>query len=754
MSIRPGFFDKVDALRQPLGSGLLLKGLFALLGMVIPLLVAYEIDSQFSIPVIDFVVESHTGVIQQVDLGSSADVSGFWPGDVILSLDGVPFTPQQKFSLGVSQVEIQRGAERLTLELPVFPLIHYNAPALIGAVLVALVFWGASVWLLLRRFQRAEIRILFVAAQAIALALLAPMANLDARPHLWPIHLSVAGLYLAAPLILHLYISFPVWLGSPLRRFRVMGTLYGLAGVAICAWLAGGWVGRWLGTFYTVMVICAAFAVMAYVYARRSTPADRRRLRLVVLGTLLAGAPAVFFYLVPDVLGLPQRLPLWLVGPCTLVAPLCYLYAILRHNLFGIDRLLNRGLVYAILSGGIFLVYVGPLLWLYRQLAAGWLLQAALLAGLTLLVGISFDWTRTRIQQGVDRLFYGGWYDYPGVIETISDALARCLERGQLEAVLTRQVAAHMQLVPGRLGFGDRGDTLPLGEDLPALQFPLEFQGATRALWVVGPHRDGEDFSASDRRILKTLARQAEPALGNVLLVEALQRQLEELRASRAALTQAQRQLLRSREDERARLARDLHDGPLQVLVGLNMQLGLLQLVQQDPPAPGALSETLAEMRTEVQALLAGLRQVCVALRPPMLDLLGLGAALRALAEEWSAQNNLPLHLSLPADAGLRSLPEETAVNLYRVAQEALANVARHACASRAALRLAWHGHALELAVEDDGAGFSLPGAHELTAGGHFGLVGMSERVAAIGGELRVESAPGAGTRIRVTWPG
>lgn len=108
------------------------------------------------------------------------------------------------------------------------------------------------------------------------------------------------------------------------------------------------------------------------------------------------------------------------------------------------------------------------------------------------------------------------------------------------------------------------------------LNFPLAFQGETRAVWRVRAHRDGEDFTDADRRILTTLARQAETALGNVLLVETLRAQLDEIRASRATLAQMQRQLLRSREEERARLARELHDGPLQDLVGLNLQLGLL----------------------------------------------------------------------------------------------------------------------------------------------------------------------------------
>jgi two-component system NarL family sensor kinase len=258
----------------------------------------------------------------------------------------------------------------------------------------------------------------------------------------------------------------------------------------------------------------------------------------------------------------------------------------------------------------------------------------------------------------------------------------------------------------------------------------------------VGGRLDGDDFTPTDRRILHTLAHQAEIALSNVLLVEALQRRLDEIR-------EGQHQLLRSREEERARLARDLHDGPVQLLVGLNMQLGLLLSSGDDTPLFGELRA----VRGEVRGLLSDLRQVCAELRPPMLDTLGLGAALRALTEEWREQHGKTVDLDLPPDAVLRSLPGEVAVNLYRVAQEALANAARHATAGRVGFCLAWDDGRLELAIEDDGHGFAVPEALcDLTAAGHFGLVGMQERVDLIGGELAIDSAPGQGTTVRVVW--
>jgi signal transduction histidine kinase len=111
------------------------------------------------------------------------------------------------------------------------------------------------------------------------------------------------------------------------------------------------------------------------------------------------------------------------------------------------------------------------------------------------------------------------------------------------------------------------------------------------------------------------------------------------------------------------------------------------------------------------------------------------------------------VQLDLPSDATLRALPGEVAVNLYRVAQEALSNVARHAAARLVSVRLVWQASRLVLTLHDDGRGFVVPAHfHDLTAQGHFGLVGMGERVNLIGGDWTVESTPGQGTTVRVAW--
>ena len=745
---------------------------FVLLALVAPMLVGYVIYFQWSTPTLDFLLDGYTGRVLTVPQDSFGDWAGLQPADVILSVDGVPFAEWQHPTVGNYPAEIDRAGQHLTLELPVVPLVKVNVAPLLTGVLVALVFWGMGTMLLWRRFRQKDVRILFLLAQVFAVAVLLLLAHpAGVRPR-WMTLLSITCFHLAAPLLLHHTLTFPVPLGSPSQRRRVLGPVYSLALVMMFGSFYWGPVGTRLGVLYTTLEVVAALGVLIYVYARHASPHDRRRLRLIVSGNLMAGVPPLLLYLLPSILGSSYRMPGWMMGPFLVIAPLSYLYATARHNLFGIDRLLNRALVYALLSLAVLLLYLGPFVAIYRLLPGDPLLQMMVAVGLTMLVGFSFNWLRTRVQRLVDRIFYGGWYDYASVIETVSDALVRTLDRNRLTEVLTRKVPAMMHLHAAQFQIGESAELEAHSQPLSpsTMQFRLAFRGQKRGLWTVGPRCDGDDLTVTDQRILQTLARQAEVALNNVLLIETLRRQLDEIRAM-------QQQLLRSREEERSRLARDLHDGPVQALVAINLQLGLL-LSQSSPPAPlptlgggsppsqsweregqgkgestSPLNDALTAMRGEVRHLLADLRQACAELRPPMLDALGLGAALRVLADEWSGQCGVAVQFDMPPDAALRSLSDEVSVNLYRVVQEALANIAHHAAAQQVTIRLAWQNSQLVLTVQDDGQGFSVPLAlHNLVSQGHFGLAGMQERVNLIGGTWKVTSTPGQGTIVHVVW--
>ena len=207
------------------------------------------------------------------------------------------------------------------------------------------------------------------------------------------------------------------------------------------------------------------------------------------------------------------------------------------------------------------------------------------------------------------------------------------------------------------------------------------------------------------------------------------------------------RQLLRLQEDERSRIARELHDELAQQCVGIRVEAAGIEDEARRRELPGVAGGARA-IRESVDRLQGAVRDMLTRLRPPMLDALGLEASLRALAGSWSQRHGIAC--SVQVDPGCETLVDEVRVALYRVAQEALTNVARHAEASRVQLVLLpeQHGRVLLLAVDDDGLG--MPGTGHR---GGLGLLGMSERVAILGGSLELASSPLGGLRIAARVP-
>ena len=218
---------------------------------------------------------------------------------------------------------------------------------------------------------------------------------------------------------------------------------------------------------------------------------------------------------------------------------------------------------------------------------------------------------------------------------------------------------------------------------------------------------------------------------------------LESLRQNR----ELARQLLRLQEDERSRFARELHDELAQQCVAIRVEAAGIEDEVRGRDLPG-VAEGARAIRDTVDHLHAVVRDMLTRLRPPMLDALGLEASLRGLAEGWSRRHGIAC--SVQVDPCCERLADEVRVALYRVAQEALTNVARHAAATQAHLALApdRDGPALLLTVDDDGRGMPAdPGRRGL------GLFGMTERVALLGGSLAVVPSPRGGVRVEVRVP-
>jgi PAS domain S-box-containing protein len=207
------------------------------------------------------------------------------------------------------------------------------------------------------------------------------------------------------------------------------------------------------------------------------------------------------------------------------------------------------------------------------------------------------------------------------------------------------------------------------------------------------------------------------------------------------------RRLLEVQEQERRRLARELHDEVGQVLTGVSLTLQSLRAA-----CPESAAQPLAEAVAVVARAIQQVRDLSLDLRPSMLDDLGLEAALRWYAQRLTRRAGLTVHLA-EAPPGQRP-PAAVETACFRVAQEALTNTVRHAGARHVWVDLIQDGAELHLIVRDDGAGFDVARARRrAAAGGSFGLLGMQERVDLLGGRLEVESSPAQGTCVHASFP-
>ena len=289
----------------------------------------------------------------------------------------------------------------------------------------------------------------------------------------------------------------------------------------------------------------------------------------------------------------------------------------------------------------------------------------------------------------------------------------------------------------GRPQVGRDVDGHPYVAALPVLAASTP-SGITGALVLAGDARD--PFTALDESFLRALGQQVGAALHSAALYRALESRTADL--ERLSL-----RMVRQHEEERRRLSRELHDETAQVFTAVKMQLGMLR-EEVDATRRPRFDRVLALIDTGIGSI----RSVTHDLRPSLLDDLGLLPALRSLGADFTERTGIAVSLAMPAGA-LPSLPEDADLALFRALQEGLSNVARHARATTVTVRLAVEPAGLRLTVTDDGGGLphgADPARWERE--GHMGLVGMRERIGALGGSVSLENVDG-GAALRIWVP-
>lgn len=272
----------------------------------------------------------------------------------------------------------------------------------------------------------------------------------------------------------------------------------------------------------------------------------------------------------------------------------------------------------------------------------------------------------------------------------------------------------------------------------------------TPVIWAFENYYAAQQQAEELRRAQLVLRQSlAEQDSLNRQLIGRLRNQVEALDRLNLALQEASRRLITEREAERKALARELHDQVIQDLLSYIYQLEEVE----DETAGEAERQELAKIRDGVRQVVGNLRQVCSDLRPPTIDRHGLSAAIRSLASQWSEQSGIPVELNI--DAGLGRLPEPIELSVFRIIQEGLTNVRKHAAATRVTLTLERTPTAsLVVRLVDNGQGTAAPvDMASLAEQKHYGLVGIGERVSLLGGTLQVTSPPEGGLELQVEIP-
>jgi signal transduction histidine kinase len=503
---------------------------------------------------------------------------------------------------------------------------------------------------------------------------------------------------------------------------------------------------QWFSPLRLVPNLClilTGIAAQLYRYWRVSGPTQRQQTRLVVFGVtaaLTVMAIAQVALLVFDVSSVFSILAAYIMTYLALlVIPLVIGIAILRYQLWEIRILVNHALVYGALTACVVAVYVLVVGTLSALVQTSANLLISLVA--TGLVAVIFQPLRARLQRHVNRLVYGVRDDPYAVLAQLNRRLEATLAPETVLPTIVETVAQALRLPYAAIALDQDGIcTTAAAVGVPVsdtIRLTLSHGGEPIGLLILAPRAPGAPFSAADQRLLDDLIIQASATVHRVRLMADLQRMA-------ANLQQSREQLVSAREEERRRLRRDLHDGIGPTLAGIAQQLDTARrLAARDPAAAEAL---LIDLKAQVKTSITDIRRLVYALRPPVLDELGLVSALREHAAPFNEADGMHVMIAAPAD--LPPLPAAVEVAAYRIAVEALTNATRHANARICTVRIALKSSGvLRLEIADDGCG--LP-AH--THAG-VGITAMHERAAEVGGTLRIMARAEGGTCVHVRLP-
>lgn len=710
-----------------------------------------------------------SGVTIEPHLGTAASTP-FRPGDRVIAMMGRsveawaallldPALPRPMVRDGDPiAYTIERNGRQFDVTFTARPFDTLSALAEDWGVLVlALSMQIVGVYLFARRPAEAAVRALLIVgtgmfASTVPWALGMQVTDLATASGFW-LYALTAGL--AYSLFwcgaLHFALVFPKPHRFVADRRRLVGMAYvvpivaqilvivGVAAAsgrvlpAISAWLLGQ-------AAIGVAAIVTSVALIGHSYFRLADPISRLQLRWVAGAVALAAISGLALWFVPELIMGEPLLPRSAVALLALPFPFALAIAIEHHHLFDLDKVVNRSLVYGGLTVGILMTYTLTVALIGGLIPGNAPYAVALLgAGAVALAALPL---RDRMQRQVNRLMFGDRDEPDRALRRLGQRLEASLDPQTVLPTLVEAVAEAMRAPYVAIELQGDGHprveaaygSTPMDPNGPRepVRLPIVYRGMPIGRLVVVPRGAGERFSAADERLLADLARQAAPAIEAVRLTGDLRRSREELVATR--------------EEERRRLRRDLHDELGPALAGSLMKLGAARSMMAAEPVRAG--ELLDDLETDARAMIDDIRRIARDLRPPALDELGLVGVLRQRVATFDGGSPDPhLRVSLEAPDSLPPLPAAVEVAALRIALEGLTNAARHSRAACAQIRVAVDGETLVVSVTDDGIGIpadAKPGV---------GQASMRERADELGGSLTLATPESGGTTILARLP-
>jgi signal transduction histidine kinase len=742
-----------------------------------------------------------SGAVISVDPDSSAS-DLIQVGDRIISVDGIPvyrarFLPARKAGdIVVFQVENQN--ERREVSLTLAPPLMRELVKRISIIPICLSFWILGVIVLAFGKPDKLFYLFFLFCQLTTITL--GLGAVSSYAPTWGWWLFGLLLWWSGPLTFHTHLvlsssSNKTWLQKIfIPGLYALTLLFSLIDIVRLSLEVAGPFLTFKYLWVSILILASA-GLLFFASIAGQTVDHRRKTRIAGISAAAAFLPFVFFSLIPDALTGQFIFPYEVTFLALPLLPLGYSYAILLYRLVQIEREISQSAAYALATLVIVTLYAFFYLFFSKSIS----LFNTNFSLIEMVIILAMIFAAHPIHQGLYRwlyfVFYGGWFDdrvavkrifqdlkyVKGDTYSIGQTLCETLQRtmwlehvslllsdGRLITTINeqrmaadipqfdpKQAASLFNNLQERTG-RELGSKEELKDSLAAIgaenwdlawqksNLWLLFGGSSnwQGLLVLGSKRGRAEFSTRDLEILEVVVRQAGAALEN-------ERLLEEVRQRSNQVRELNRKVMWTREVERKRISRDLHDMVIQTLVGINYQLSNIR-ANNEPE----MADDLRNIRNNLRGSMVDLRAICADLRPPALDVLGFLPALEARVTEIKSQ--VPFDIALNCD-GLHEYetPDEIALCVYRFVQEALINVQKHSNANNVIIELKVEASQwLHILINDDGQGFTPPTKLEMFVElHHFGLVGLQEQVEAVGGQMEIKSTVGKGCRLSARIP-